>query len=1121
MMNLTVLTAAETDLLTLAAAVESFPDDAFEVTARNVMRLDDPAAFVESREETDVLLARLIGGRDYYPDLADALTRAARRGSSRVAAVAADRANAAGLRELSSEPDERVRNIEACMAAGGVENFGRILRMLLEDTVLSPATVPAHGVAEELLGDDPPSDYDAALLFYRALYLSGDLDALRDLVERGRDRGLRILPVYGPGVRDREAFRSVVREHLTTEEGEARVDVVLSMLGFSAADPGSKPPCLEGLDVPWLQLIDSSRTASAWSAADGLRPRDRTMKVTLPEFDGRLIGPPVSFQDEPRPDERVGTSLQRRVAHPERVRRALAGLERRLELSRRDNEGKRVAILLGRHPVDRGRLGSAVGLDTPASLMVLLRRLRRAGFDVGSLPDGPEALMEHLAGRASFGRNHEPPRRPADRVNYDRYRGWLEELPDALRESLRETWGDPAGDRRTDARGFPVPGYRAGGLFVGLQPPRGHGQDPGSIYHSPDLTPPHSYVAFYRWITRRFQADAIVHLGKHGNLEWLPGRSTGLGADDWPDALLEGTPLVYPFIINDPGEGAQAKRRAEATVVDHLIAPQRPTGTREPVRELGRALEGEDDGAVLERANELGLVDGDEEELDPAALRGRLRRWLEDVRDSHTRSGLHVLGRLPDDERVVDLLQAVWPEGEAGELSRSRARRAWEDPGRAPEPLGEGIIPDLERTGEELDHVVRALEGRYVPPGPSGSPTRGRPDLLPTGRNFFTRDLRGMPTRTAWERGRRLAERLLERHRERTGEWPRTVGVILWGTSNMRTGGEDVAQVLALQGVRPTWTDSGRVDGVEAIASGRLDRPRVDVVVRISGFFRDAFPNLVDLLAEASRTAINQEDRTACPNYPRRHEDDGSGCTPRVFGSPPESYGAGLLPLIQQGNWDDREDLARTFLNWGDHAYPQGTESHAAPETLRRQLARVEAVTQNRDTREHDLYDSDDYFQFHGGMFAAVETLSDEAPACYFSDTSRPEDIRVRTLREESARVFHNRVRHPVWQEGMRDHGYKGGAEMADTLDYMFGYDAATDVLHDGAYEALVEDFLADETNRSFLEDQNPWALRSMGERLLEAHQRGLWEDPDEASLRTVRRVLRASEEGREGAGSP
>jgi len=686
-----------------------------------------------------------------------------------------------------------------------------------------------------------------------------------------------------------------------------------------------------------------------------------------------------------------------------------------------------------------------------------------------------------------------------------------------VRRAVRETWGDPSADRRSDEYGFPIPGYRAENLFVGVQPPRGYGQDREAIYHDPELAPLHSYVAFYRWVTRVFEADALVHLGKHGNLEWLPGRSTGLGEDDWPDALLEGIPLVYPFIINDPGEGAQAKRRGGAAIVDHLIAPQRRSDPVPDVEALRACLERDPpatDDELRRRARSLGILDSSRGQKGED-LRRRLRTWVDDVIDSYTRSGLHVLGRLPDDERVVDLLEALC----AGEdVPRARLRRLRENPDRASAPL-KTIIHDLERTPEELEHVRVALEGGFVPPGPSGAPTRGRPDLLPTGRNFYTRDLRAMPTESAWERGRRLAERLLERHRKRTGEWPKKVGIILWGTSNMRTGGEDVAQVLALLGVRPARAENGRVDGVEPIPPERLERPRVDVVVRISGFFRDAFPGLVDRLVEAVRTASRQEDAPGVPNYVARGNDGPDGPAPRVFGSRPGAYGAGLLPLIQQGNWEERGDLARTFLKWGDHAYRSGTDAHAAPGALREQLAGVEAVTQNRDNQEHDLFDSDDYFQFHGGMYAAVESLSEAPPACYFSDTSRPGDIRVRTLEEESARVFHNRVRHPVWQEGMRDHGYKGGSEMAATLDYMFGYDAATGVVRDDFYETMVEDFLEDDANRAFLEEHNPWALRSLGERFLEAHRRGLWEAPD-SSLEVVRRVLRESESRREEVAS-
>lgn len=1121
MTRLSVLTTAATDLLALAEATSTLDDPSLDVTARNVLRLEDPPSFVEQqREASDVVVARLIGGRDHFPELVNRLVDGAEAGDFELVLTAADGVSDGPMRHDSTLSVNRVRRMEACFEIGGVENFRRMLRMVLDGTKLEPVDVPAHGIVDTCVPDDlsfEGGDFDAALLVYRALYLSGDLGAVRTVVERFRRRGLEVLPVFCPGVRDRQAFEAMVDRYLVDDAGCPQVEVVLSMLGFSASDPGETPPRLEALDVPWIQLIDSAQTVEQWSNEEnGLLPRDRTMKVTLAEFDGRLIGPPVSFRRRDDGRSSVGTSLVRRCAVNERVDRAADWTRRWTRLRSLPNRDKRVAIVLGQHPVDRGRIGSAVGLDTPSSLIALMKRLEEAGFTVESVPMDEQALMDQLAGRAAYGDEDRPPADPAGRVDFRTYRRWLEQLPEDCRRAVRDQWGDPSADRRSDTRGFPVPGRRYGNLFVGLQPPRGYGQDPEAVYHSPDLPPLHSYVAFYRWITRQFEADALIHLGKHGNLEWLPGRCTGLGVEDWPDLLLEGTPLIYPFIVNDPGEGAQAKRRAGAAIVDHLIAPQRRTELTESVEEVRRRLEQPGTFSEDERdehVRRLGLAEPDASVSaeDPDQ---RLREWVSDVEDSFTRSGLHVLGRLPEGEAALDLLQALWPEDRDG-LNRETARRAWETPKHAPALLRQQIIPDLKRVNDELDHVVRSLEGGYVPPGPSGAPTRGRPDLLPTGRNFYTRDLRGMPTETAWKRGRRLADQLLERHRSRTGEWPRRVGVVLWGTSNMRTGGEDVAQVLALTGMRPVRADSGRVEDVEPIDPERLGRPRVDVMVRISGFFRDAFPNLVDLLVSAVNRAETCEGTETCPNFLRQRS-GGSDPAPRIFGSRPGSYGAGLLPLIQEGNWENRHHLAEAFLNWSDYAYDGGTEGRVAPERLREGLAGVDAVTQNRDNQEHDLFDSDDYFQFHGGLFAAVESLSNDSPACYFSDTSRPDAIRVRTLREEAARVFHNRVSHPVWQKGMREHGYKGGYEMAATLDYVFGYDAATGVIPDGFYERIAEDFLGSTENRSFLEDQNPWALRGMGERLLEAHRRGLWDDPDESTLDTVRRTLRDSEARRE-----
>jgi cobaltochelatase CobN len=429
------------------------------------------------------------------------------------------------------------------------------------------------------------------------------------------------------------------------------------------------------------------------------------------------------------------------------------------------------------------------------------------------------------------------------------------------------------------------------------------------------------------------------------------------------------------------------------------------------------------------------------------------------------------------------------------------------------------IVPRLARTTDEIDHVLHALDGGYVPAGPSGSPLRGLVNVLPTGRNFYSVDPKAIPSRLAWETGQAMADSLLARYRTDTGKWPRSVGLSIWGTSAMRTAGDDIAEVFALLGVRPRWDEaSRRVSGLDVIPLAELSRPRIDVTVRISGFFRDAFPHVVYLIDDAVRmvAALDEPDED---NYVRAHvrsdmdtHADERRATARVFGSKPGSYGAGLLPLIDSHNWRDDKDLAEVYAVWGGFAYGRDLDGAAAREDMEAAYRRIAVAAKNTDTREHDIADSDDYFQYHGGMIATVRALTGRAPAAYIGDSTRPDAVRTRSLTEETARVFRSRVVNPRWLAAMRKHGYKGAFELAATVDYLFGYDATAGVVGDWMYEQLAQTYLLDEENQKFLTESNPWALHGIAERLLEAAERKLWAEPDEETLRAVQALYLKAE---------
>ena len=679
-----------------------------------------------------------------------------------------------------------------------------------------------------------------------------------------------------------------------------------------------------------------------------------------------------------------------------------------------------------------------------------------------------------------------------------------------------------------------------------------------------------------------------MHLGKHGNLEWLPGKTLGMSAACGTDAALGNLPLIYPFLVNDPGEGTQAKRRAHATLVDHLIPPMARAETYGDIARLEQLLDEHANIAALDpgklpairqqiwtlmRAakmdHDLGLAERPEEDsFDDMLL--HVDGWLCEIKDVQIRDGLHILGEKPTGgtrtrsgardtarpaavRRRADQCPAFGRRSASPRTDTTNARPSMPPRSRPANSLPRCRIRGGIRTAwirspttptwrpfcasrpprwcrgwrarrAEIPQILRALDGRFIAAGPSGSPLRGLVNVLPTGRNFYSVDPKAVPSRLAWETGVAMADSLLARYREDYGDWPRSVGLSVWGTSAMRTAGDDIAEVLALLGVRPVWDDaSRRVVNLEAIPPAELGRPRIDVTVRISGFFRDAFPHVVTMLDDAVQLVAGLDEPSE-DNYVRAHAQadiaehgDQRRSTTRIFGSKPGTYGAGLLQLIDSRNWRDDADLAEVYTAWGGFAYGRGLDGRPASDDMNQNYRRIAVAAKNTDTREHDIADSDDYFQYHGGMVATVRALTGKAPAAYIGDNTRPDAVRTRTLSEETTRVFRARVVNPRWINAMRRHGYKGAFEMAATVDYLFGYDATAGVMADWMYERLSAEYVLDDENRKFMAESNPWALHGMAERLLEAAGRGMWAQPEQATLDGLRQVLLETEGELEG----
>lgn len=1188
-----LLSTSDTDLLS-ARSGET------EWRLANPARLDlaDLPALLDG---VKIAVVRILGSEREWQEGLDMV----RASGAHVVVLGGEQTPDAQLMKLSTVPAGIAAEAHAYLAQGGPENLTQLHRFLSDTLLLigdgfePPAQQPLWGVLDR--PSSPETGPVIAILYYRAHHLSGNTAFVHSLADAIEDAGGRALPIHCASLRSREPA-------MMTElaKADALLVTVLaaggtrpSEVGAGGDDEAWDVSEMAALDIPILQALCLTSDHETWEASDeGLSPLDAGNQMAVPEFDGRLITVPFSFKEI---DE---DGLPRYVPDAERASRVARIALTHARLRHTPAPERKIALMLSAYPTKHSRVGNAVGLDTPASAIKLLRRMRELGYDLGDepfsgveptgteQPDG-DALIHALiaaGGQDPEWLTEEQLAGNPIRVPTARYKEWFDKLPSDLRERMEEHWDPAPGELYVDNGDIVLASLQSGNVILMIQPPRGFGENPVAIYHNPDLPPSHHYLAAYRWLEEEFGAHAVVHLGKHGSLEWLPGKTAGLSTSCAPDAVLGNLPLIYPFLINDPGEGAQAKRRAHATIIDHLIPPMARAESYGDMARLEQLLDEHANIAAMDPAklpavraqiwtliqaakldHDLGVEQRPHDaEFDDFLL--HIDGWLCEVKDAQIRDGLHILGEAPTGEARVNLVlamlraQQMWggqqgavpglrsalglKENSDAPLSEvdaieQKARAlviAMEERGWAPDAAAEvldhpdeqvervlrfaatEIVPRLAGTDGEIDAVLHALDGGYIAAGPSGSPLRGLINVLPTGRNFYTVDPKAIPSRLAWETGQRLADSLLTRYREDNGDWPRSVGLSVWGTSAMRTSGDDAAEVLALLGVQPIWDEaSRRVTGIEAIPLVELGRPRVDVTVRISGFFRDAFPHVINMLDDAVQL-VSGLDESDDDNYVRAHtradlaaHGDARRATTRIFGSKPGAYGAGLLPLMDSGNWRDNVDLAEVYAVWGGFAYGRGLDGRPAREDMENSYKRIVVAAKNTDTREHDIADSDDYFQYHGGMIATVQALTGTAPMSYVGDSTTPDAVRTRTLGEETARVFRARVVNPRWLTAMRKHGYKGAFELAATVDYLFGFDATAGVVGDWMYEKLTESYVLDAENQEFMRKANPWALRGIIERLTEAADRGLWAEPDQDLLDQMREVYLSIEGDLEG----
>ncbi len=1197
--DIVILTVADSELACFARAAALLGEGAPGVRLANLLQLRHPYS-VDLYVEKVIARARfvcvvLLGGKSYWPYGVDEIAAIARARGIAFAAIAEGQEPDPALERASTLPPGTCRRLRDYLRQGGVANALAFLRtaarLIGRDCGVADDPVPVADAGLYVPGVERPTLADARarwaagrpvalLVFYRALLLAGTLEAVDAMLAGLEAEGLNPIAVHVRALREPFA-----RDWLGGVLDEVRPDVILNATSFAASAPGEVriPAVLERADCPLLQIILAGVDQESWeSSARGLSPRDLAMNVALPEVDGRIFARAVAFKAAGRFHTLTECGIVVPKVMPDRIAFTAALAANWARLRRTPAAGRRVALVLANYPNRDGRIGNGVGLDTPASAAAILSALREAGYDTGDAPEDGAALMRLMTGGVTNDLSSVD--RPGEvSLSLDRYRAAFASLPATVRRAVSERWGAPEDDPFVRDGAFRLAVHRFGNVAIAVQPARGYNVDPKASYHDPALPPPHYYLAFHVWLAEVFGAQAVVHVGKHGNLEWLPGKAVSLSRDCFPEVCAGPLPQIYPFIVNDPGEGTQAKRRIAATIIDHLTPPLTRAESYGPLKQLEALVDeyylaaGMDPRRlerlrrdILDLAQSIGLDRdaGASGEGDDALA--AIDNYLCELKEMQIRDGLHVFTRSPEGRLRRDLLVALarTPRGhdEAGQGSLPRALaddlalgfdpldcrmgEAWRGPRPAALEAVSGdpwrsngdtverlellaaalvdgapvvgersaavmaslearIAPRVDACGEaERDALLAALDGRFVLPGPSGAPTRGRPDVLPTGRNFYSVDTRAVPTAVAWDLGLRSAQLLVADYLQREGEYPRAMALSAWGTANMRTGGDDIAQALALMGVRPRWDwTSGRVIGFEVMSVTELGRPRVDVTFRVSGFFRDAFPEQIDLIDSAARAVMALDEPEADNPAAIRHRADAArlidaGTSPetasrragaRVFGSKPGAYGAGLQAMVDERLWHSRADLADVYLDWGGYAYGAGVEGDPERDLFAARLATADALVQNQDNREHDLLDSDDYYQFEGGIAAAVEHLSGKAPLSYHNDHSRPERPVVRTLEDEIGRVVRARVTNPKWITGVMRHGYKGAFEIAASVDYLFAFAATTHAVKDHHFDAVHAAFIEDAAVRAFMADTNPAALRETAARLAEALERGLW----------------------------
>ncbi len=1133
--------------------------------------------------------------------------------------------NGASLVVLSELPEDVTENrplfigsqedyvkVRSYLELGGPDNEYNLLAWLLREIdgaeidVAEPAMRSAQGYYLPGVGEVkevPFKDLNVAVVFNQNNLVNDNLAHIDALIERLSSKGVGVIPIYltpNPNeITGSIGINESIRRYLPVDMRRSLGAVVLA-LPFSQlclSDPGDgtekvRENIFDELGVPVIQALSMFNSREGWEAdSSGLGPYELSMNIFWPEYDGQIISVPLASTERSPEGRMVSMPIDDRVE-------AIADLAVNwATLKATPVNKRRIAILLHQNPPRADMIGGAFALDAPESTTRLLRAMRRRGYVTGNMPSTGKGLTKRLLDGVSNDSEwlsaEDMMQRCAAKVPLSRYREWLSGIDRSCAEKMVSDWGSAPGEINTVDDITIIPGFVEGNIFVGLQPNRGMTDDCVDIYHSQDITPPHSYLAFYRWVTEDFGAQAIIHMGCHGTLEWLPGKGTGLSSTCYPDLVFGHLPHIYPYAMSNPGEGMHAKRRNGAVIIDHLIPPMMRAGNYDELLDVESKLQEylrakaadmkekmtrtADD--ILRECQKISLLDdiGVPKDCTLSEFEGHIETlydYICEVKDNLIKNGLHILGNVPADSRMEQMVYSLvrTRNGDIPSLRASVAEiRGFDldsitgasssiDPesGRTYGEILDSIdsdcmglissmnsagfdveeskriaselfdtdsldtlieaicteyVPKLKATTDELKNLVDSLDGRYVLPGPSGCISRGNAHLLPSGRNFYSIDPAAIPTQSSWDIGVRMADQMIDRYVTENGTYPKQIGIVIWATDTMKTGGDDIAYILHLLGVRPVWSSNGgAVAGLEVIPVSELGRPRIDVTMRISGLFRDSFPNLVDMIDDAIER-ISDLDESEEDNYLIAHlrkditESIAEGMDPltakrkarvRIFGDPPGNYGGGVDSLIGSSQWGDRSELAEAYVEWGGYAYGKGMKGDDMKDYFRKRMSEVDVTVKNHESRELDAFDNDDDYVFLGGMNATVEVCKGEKPVSVMGDSSDPSSPKLRTLAEEGKFIYRSRVLNPKWLEGLKKHGYRGVQEVTNLVEFSFGWDSTSDIMEDWMYQSVTDKFVLNGENRQWIEENNPDALRQITSRLLEAVERGMWDADDE-----------------------